>query len=143
MCREGLMADVAYCRFVPIPKISDERGSLSFLQPGPVLQFDIRRVYYLYDVPPGGERGAHGHRALRQLMIAVSGSLEVECDDGRHRKIFRLDSPDRGLYICPMIWRRLSNFRPGTVCMVLASDVYDEKDYFRNYGDFLAEALKE
>lgn len=134
------MGDVHACRLVTLPRMSDDRGSLVFIQPGPLLPFEIRRVYYLYDVPAGRERGAHGHRNLQQLMVAVAGSVEVECDDGRRRRSFRLESPDVGLYVSPMIWRNLSGFRPGTVCMVLASEPYDEDDYFRNYDDFLAAA---
>lgn len=136
------MSDVAQCRLVSLPRMSDGRGSLSFIQPGPILPFDIRRVYYLYDVPEGQVRGAHGHRHLEQLMVAVAGAVDVECDDGRQRRIFRLDSPDVGLYVCPMIWRNLIGFGAGTVCMVLASERYDEADYFRNYDDFLAAATQ-
>jgi hypothetical protein len=131
------MSDVANCRLVSLPRMSDGRGSLSFIQPGPILPFEIRRVYYLYDVKEGQSRGAHGHRRLEQLMVAVAGAVNVECDDGHQRKTFRLDSPDVGLYVCPMIWRNLTGFGPGTVCMVLASERYDEADYFRNYDDFL------
>lgn len=132
------MPDVANCHLVSLPRISDGRGSLSFIQPGPNLPFDIQRVYYLYEVGEGQARGAHGHRRLEQLMVAVAGAVDVECDDGRRRRTFRLDSPDVGLYVCPMIWRNLTGFRTGTVCMVLASELYDEADYFRNYDEFLA-----
>jgi hypothetical protein len=136
------MADVGRCRFVAIPRFSDDRGSLSFVQPGPSLPFDIQRVYYLYDIPPDRERGAHGHRKLQQLIVAVAGAVDVECDDGREKRTFRLDSPDKGLYVCPMIWRRLSGFSAGTVCLVLASEPYDESDYFRSYDDFLSVVLR-
>ena len=134
------MADVAECRLVQLPRLSDGRGSLSFVQPGPLLPFEIRRVYFIYDVPEGQVRGAHGHQKLQQLMVAVAGAVDVEVDDGRQRLTFRLDAPDVGLYVCPMIWRNLTSFQPGTVCMVLASEPYDEADYFRNYNDFLAAA---
>ena len=132
------MGDVSQCRLVRLPRLSDGRGSLSFVQPGTMLPFEIRRVYYLYDVPPGQVRGAHGHRKLEQLMVAVAGALEVECDDGHKTRTFRLDAPNVGLYVSPMIWRNLIGFQPGTVCVVLASAPYDEGDYFRNYNDFLA-----
>jgi dTDP-4-dehydrorhamnose 3,5-epimerase-like enzyme len=132
--------DVETCRLVKLPRLSDGRGSLSFVQPGPLLPFEIRRVYYLYDVPSNQTRGAHGHRRLQQLMVAVSGSLTVECDDGRARREFHLDAPDVGLYVTPMIWRNLTAFTEGTVCMVIASEPYDEGDYFRDYNDFLAAA---
>ncbi len=136
------MAEARRCRLVAIPKFSDDRGSLSFVQPGPSLPFEIRRVYYLYDIPPDRERGEHGHRKLQQLIIALAGAVDVECDDGREKRTFRLDSPDKGLYVCPMIWRRLSGFSAGTVCLVLASEPYDESDYFRDYDDFLSVALR-
>lgn len=134
------MGEVAACKLVRLPRLSDGRGSLSFVQPGPLLPFEIRRVYYLYDVPAGQLRGAHGHRKLQQLMVAVAGAVDVEVDDGRERRTFRLDAPDVGLYVSPMIWRNLTGFQPGTVCMVIASEPYDEADYFRNYDDFLAAA---
>jgi hypothetical protein len=136
------MGDVTTCRLVSLPRISDGRGSLGFIQPGPLLPFEIRRVYYLYDVPAGQERGAHGHRKLQQLMVAVAGAVDVECDDGRERRTFRLTSPDVGLYVTPMIWRNLTSFQPGTICLVVASEPYDEADYFRNYDDFLAAAAQ-
>lgn len=125
-----------------LPRFADERGSLSFVEPGPLLPFEIQRVYYLYDVPAGQARGAHGHRRLQQLIIAVSGAVDVECDDGSERRRFRLNSPNVGLYVCPMIWRNLTEFASGTVCVVLASEKYDEGDYFRDYDDFLAAAAE-
>ena len=137
------MSDVGDCRLLAIPKFIDDRGSLSFLQPGPLLPFDIRRIYYLYDIPPDRERGEHGHRKLQQLIIAVAGAVDIECDDGRNSRTFRLDAPDKGVYICPMIWRRLSKFSAGAVCLVLASEPYDESDYFRNYDEFLSAALRQ
>jgi len=134
------MADVSNCKLVRLPRLSDGRGSLSFVQPGPLLPFEIRRVYYLYEVPKGQFRGAHGHRKLEQLVVAVAGAVDVEVDDGQQRRTFRLDVPDVGLYVSPMIWRNLTGFQPGTVCLVIASEPYDEADYFRNYDDFLAAA---
>lgn len=136
------MADVADCRLIVLPRFQDGRGSLSFVEPGPLLPFEIRRVYYLYDVPPGQTRGAHGHRALQQMIVAVAGAVDVELDDGRQRRTFRLESPDVGLYVCPMIWRNLTGFVSGTVCMVLASERYTQDDYFRNYDDFLVAATR-
>lgn len=134
------MAEVASCRLVSLPRFGDSRGSLTFVEPGPSLPFEIRRVYYLYEVPAAQERGAHGHRRLEQMIIAAAGAFDVELDDGRTRRVFRLDSPDTGLYVCPMMWRRLSGFTTGAVCLVLASERYDEADYFRNYDDFLTAA---
>jgi dTDP-4-dehydrorhamnose 3,5-epimerase-like enzyme len=132
------MGDVSTCRLIDLPKFSDGRGSLSFIEP-PLLPFEIQRVYYLYDLPAGAVRGAHGHRRLEQLIVAVSGSLEVELDDGRARRVFTLTRPDQGLYVTPMMWRHLRHFSDGAVAMVLASLRFDEADYFRNYDDFLAE----
>ena len=125
------------CRLIDLPKFSDPRGSLSFAEGGRHMPFQIRRVYYLYDIPPEAERGAHGHRELEQLMIAMAGSVEVEVDDGQERRTFRLEDPAKPLYVCPMIWRDLRRFSPGTVVLVLASLVHDENDYFRDYQSFL------
>ena len=126
------------CRIIHLPKISDPRGSLTFVENRNQIPFEIRRVYYLYEVPEGYERGAHAHKELHQLIIAMSGSFDVLLDDGEKRKYFRLDRPSLGLYVCPMIWRELSNFSPGSVCLVLASNLYDENDYYRDYGEYLA-----
>jgi hypothetical protein len=135
------VSDVDKCRMIDLPHLKDDRGSLTFVEP-PLLPFEIRRVYYLYDMPATATRGAHGHRQLRQLMIAVAGSLDVERDDGRRTRMFQLSRPDHGLYIAPMIWRELTNFAAGTVCVVLASERYDESDYFRDYAGFLAAACE-
>jgi dTDP-4-dehydrorhamnose 3,5-epimerase-like enzyme len=129
------------CRIIQLPKIPDERGNLTFVEAGRHIPFDIKRVYYLYDVPGGATRAAHGHRALHQLMIAMSGSFDVTLDDGCEKRKFHLNRSYSGLYITPMMWRDLDNFSSGAVCMVLASDFYDEADYFRNYDDFLKAAL--
>jgi dTDP-4-dehydrorhamnose 3,5-epimerase-like enzyme len=131
------VSSVDECRIVNLPRHRDDRGSLTFVEP-PLIAFDIRRVYYLYDMPAAATRGAHGHRRLEQLMIAVSGSMDVEVDDGRAKRVFHLSSPDQGLYIAPMIWRALSRFAVGSVCVVLASERYDEADYYRDYAAFLA-----
>jgi dTDP-4-dehydrorhamnose 3,5-epimerase-like enzyme len=126
------------CHVVNLPKIQDPRGNLTFIEAGNHIPFDIKRVYYLYDVPGGSERGAHGHRALRQLIIAMSGSFDVVLDDGAHKKRFHMNRSYFGLYVSPMMWRDITNFSSGAVCMVLASEVYSEDDYFRNYDDFLS-----
>jgi len=126
------------CRLIQLPKISDPRGNLTFVEGGNHIPFDIERVYYLYDVPGGSDRGAHAHKALHQLIIAMSGSFDVVLDDGREKKRFHLNRSYYGLYVCPMMWRELDNFSSGSVCMVLASNMYDEDDYYRDYVEYLA-----
>jgi hypothetical protein len=124
------------CRIVDLPKISDPRGNLTFIEGRRHVPFDLQRVYYLYDVPGGSERGGHAHKALHQLIVAMSGSFDVVLDDGRAKQRFHLNRSYYGLYVCPMIWRELDNFSSGSVCMVLASNLYDEADYYRDYGEF-------
>lgn len=128
------------CRLIDLPRINDQRGNLTFIESGRHIEFDIQRVYYLYDVPGGSERGGHAHKGLRQLIIAMSGSFDVHLDDGKQKRTVHLNRSYVGLYVCPMIWRELDNFSSGSVCMVLASNRYDESDYFRNYDEFLRSA---
>ncbi len=128
------------CKIIEFPKISDLRGNLTFIEGMTHIPFDIKRVYYLYDIPGGEERAAHAHRSLHQVMIAISGSFTVTLDDGSDRRQLHLNRAFTGLYISPMIWRNLDNFSSGAVCLVLASDIYDEGDYFRNYRTFLSAA---
>ena len=130
------------CRVLEVPRFTDERGSLSVLESQRQVPFEIRRVYYLYDIPAGQARAAHGHRALQQIMIALSGSLEIQLDDGFDRRSFRMDRPDRALYIAPGMWRDLGSFSGGAVCLVLASEYFDEADYLRDYDEFLAFARR-
>lgn len=125
------------CKIVDLPKITDPRGNLTFIEGGDHIPFDIQRVYYLYDVPGGAERGGHAHKGLHQLIVAMSGSFDVVLDDGKNKKRVHLARSYYGLYVCPMIWRELDNFSSGSVCMVLASNKYDEADYYRNYNDFM------
>jgi len=131
------------CKIIELPKISDPRGNLTFVEGGNHIPFDIKRVYYLYDVPGGAERGAHGHKDLRQLIIAMSGSFDVVLDDGKEKKSFHMNRSYYGLYVCPMMWRDITNVSSGAVCMVLASDCYDEVDYFRDYDAFVKAAENE
>jgi dTDP-4-dehydrorhamnose 3,5-epimerase-like enzyme len=123
--------------FIDLPVISDPRGNLSFAESGRHLPFQIQRVYYLYDVPSGSVRAGHAHKALHQLLIAVSGSFDVRLHDGVRDEVVTLNRPSRGLHIGPMLWRELENFSSGAVCVVLASTVYDEGDYIRDFQDFL------
>jgi dTDP-4-dehydrorhamnose 3,5-epimerase-like enzyme len=124
-------------KLIELPRINDHRGNLTFIESGRHIPFEIKRTYYLYDVPGGATRAGHGHKALHQLMIAMSGSFDITLDDGFEKKVISLNRSYNGLYIPPMMWRDLDNFSSGAVCMVLASAFYDEGDYFRNYDDFL------
>jgi len=130
------------CQIFDLPRINDPRGNLTFVEGNRHIPFDIRRVYYLYDVPGGAERGGHAHKALHQLIIAMSGSFDIHLDDGYAKKTIHMNRSYNGLYVCPMIWREIDNFSSGAVCMVLASDYYDEQDYYRDYDTFLSDAKK-
>ena len=125
------------CKQISLPKISDPRGNLSFIEGGQHIPFDIKRVYYLYDVPGGSDRGSHAHKSLHQFIVAMSGSFDVVLDDGKQKRRFHLNRSYYGLYVCPMMWRDLDNFSSGAACMVLASTHYDAKDYIRDYSQFL------
>lgn len=116
---------------------SDRRGNLSVIENGSSFPFDVKRVYYLYDVPGGESRGSHAHRDLEQLIVAASGSFKVTLDDGIYKRTFFLNRPYQGLYVKPGMWRDLEDFSSGAVCMVLASDVYRAEDYIRSYDDFI------
>lgn len=118
---------------------SDRKGNLSVVENHLTVPFDVKRTYYLYDVPGGESRGGHAHRDLSQLIIAASGSFTVTLDDGEVKRTFLLNRPYQGLYIVPGIWRTLDDFSSGAVCLVLASDVYTEADYIRNYDEFIKE----
>ncbi len=128
------------CKKIELPKISDPRGNLTFIESGRHVPFEIKRVYYLYDVPGGATRAGHSHKSLEQFMIAMSGSFDVELDDGHARKKYHLNRSNYGLYIPRMIWRKIDNFSSGSVCMVLASELFDERDYYRDYQEFLRAA---
>jgi WxcM-like, C-terminal len=128
---------LADCRIIDLPKISDPRGNLTFIEGQQHVPFDVARVYYLYDVPGGAERGGHAHKDLQQLIIAMSGSFDVVLDEGGEKKRFHLNRSYFGLFITRMIWRELDNFSSGAVCLVLASNRYSETDYYRNYDDYL------
>lgn len=130
------MKGIQSCSLIELPHIQDGRGSLSFVESNTHIPFDIARIYYLYGVPDNKVRGAHAHKQLQQLIVPISGSFDIELDDGTSKKTFHLDRPDQGLYICPMIWRDLSNFSNDAICLVLASEKYDESDYIRDYKDF-------
>ncbi len=124
------------CKIVNFPKITDYRGNLSFIEENKQVPFKIRRVYYLYDVPSGASRGGHAHKALHQVVIALSGSFDVILDDGYRRRSFFLNRPHYGIYIPPKVWRELENFSSNSVALSLVSQVYDESDYVRDYDAF-------
>lgn len=136
MITDFKQSTVSECRIVDIRKYSDSRGYLSVIENGIDIPFDIKRIYYLYMVPEAA-RGAHAHKELQQFMVATSGSLNVTLDDGTNKKTFVLDRPWKGLLVVPGLWRTLDNFSGGTVCMVLASEKYEEEDYIRDYDEFL------
>jgi len=123
--------------FIDIPKVKDARGNLAIIEKD-VLPYDVKRVYYLYDVPSDAYRGGHAHKKLFQFLIPLSGSFDVILKDGNTTKIVTLNKPNKGLLIVPGIWRELENFSSGSVCLVLASEVYDESDYIRDYDEFLS-----
>jgi len=126
------------CKIVDLPVIASYRqGSITVIYNNVHIPFDIQRVYYLYDVPAGSERGGHAHKELQQLIVAASGSFDVIINDGKDKKIFSLNRPSYGLYVPPMMWRELKNFSGGAICLVLSSLLYDENDYYRNYDEYV------
>lgn len=128
---------LAQCKLIDLPKIADPRGNLTFIEGMRHVPFDIQRVYYIYDVPGGAERGGHAHRELHEFIIAISGSFDVILDDGHGKQRFHLNRSYYGLYVCPMVWRELDNFSSGSVGLVLASSRFDVTDYYRDYALFL------
>lgn len=128
------------CALITLPRVAARQGSITAVEGGRTIPFPIARAYYLYDVPGGESRGGHAHRTLSQLLVCVMGACEVTIDDGQARKTVRLDRAYRGLLIKPMIWRELDNFSSGAICLALASETYDERDYIRGYDEFLREA---
>ena len=128
------------CRIIELPKIADPRGNLSVIEGGRHIPFEIRRVFYLYDVPGGESRAGHALKNTEQFIIAASGSFDVILDDGKERRTFALNRSWKGIYVPSMIWRELTNFSSAGVCLVLASAYYDENEYYRDYQEFLRAA---
>lgn len=126
-------------QILDFPKLSDSRGDLSFIEHPRHIPFEIKRIFYLYNISDKESRGNHAHKQLEQIFIPVFGAFEALVDNGSIKKTFQLDKPWQGLYIPPMIWTELNDFSPSTVCLVLASDTYKEEDYHRNYQDFIAD----
>jgi hypothetical protein len=130
------------CRNIELPKIADPRGNLTFIEGERHIPFDIKRIFYLYDVPGGAWRAGHALKSCHQFVIAASGSFDVILDDGVQRQRYHLNRSYHGLYLPPLIWREIDNFSSGSVCLVLASERYSEHDYFRNYEDFISNVKK-
>lgn len=127
---------IELCRLIDLPRVPEARGNLTFIESGRHVPFDIKRVYYLYDVPGGASRAGHAHKNLQQVLVAMSGSFDVLLDDGHEKKKIHLNRSYFGLYIPSMVWREIDNFSSGAVCLALASEFYDESDYFRTYATF-------
>ena len=125
------------CIIYNFPKIIEPRGNLSFIESDKHIPFSIKRVFYVYDIPSGANRGAHAHKTLMEMIVCVSGEVEVSLDDGKNKKLVKLNRPWLGLFIPPMTWISTGNFNPGTVYIVLASDYFSESDYYRDYELFL------
>lgn len=125
------------CGILKLPKIHNRAGNITSLENNINLPFEVKRIYYLYDIPGGEDRGGHAHKELQQYIVAVSGAFDILIDDGTNKKIIHLDRPDIALYIEHGIWRELMNFSSGAVCLVLASHKYDELDYIREYSSYL------
>lgn len=130
------------CKLIEFPKITDSRGALSVVESNIHIPFLIQRIFHLFEMPGGTSRAGHAHKELQQLLIAMSGSFDVHLTDGNTKMTYHLNKPNIGLYIPPMIWGELNNFSSGAVCVVLASDIYREEDYFRNYQEFLKASEK-
>jgi hypothetical protein len=132
------------CRLIELPKIADPRGNLTFIEGRRHIPFEIKRVFYLYDVPGGAQRAGHALKVCHQFLIAMSGSFDVILDDGIGKQRCHLNRSYQGIYIPPLIWREIDNFSSGAVCMAVASELYDETDYYREYNDFVraAETLR-
>jgi len=126
------------CTLIELPKIHDPRGNLTFVESERNVPFEIKRVFYIYDVPTGNDRGAHAHRTLHQFLICLAGSFDVTLDDGNSQDTVHLNRPWKGLHIPPMIWAAEINFDPGSICLVLTSDYFDESDYYRDYDQFIS-----
>ena len=125
------------CHIIELPKIADPRGNLTFIEENKHIPYEIKRVFFLYDVPGGESRAGHALKTCNQLLIAASGSFNVTLDDGTEKKVFHLNRSYYGLHISPLIWREIDNFSSGSVCMVLASEFYSETDYLREYDEFV------
>lgn len=132
-----MKSSVYDCSVIPLSKIHNRAGNITIIEGEANIPFPVKRIYYLYDIPGGEDRGGHAHKELNQLIVAASGSFDVLLDDGQNKKIVTLNRPDYGLIVIPGIWRQLFEFSSGAICLVLASHKYEVTDYIRNYNDFL------
>jgi hypothetical protein len=132
-----MKSSVDDCKLLSLSRIENEFGSIAIVEGGKLVPFNVKRIYYLYDIPAGKSRGGHGHKELFQLLVAASGSFNVELFDGVEKRVFFLNRPDVGLLLMPGIWRELTNFASGSICLVLASEVYIESDYLYDINSFL------
>lgn len=137
-----MRTNVFDCTLIPFPQVGDRKGHITAINNSQEIPFDVKRVFYLYDIPGGESRGAHAHKECHQLIIAASGSFEVLIDDGIAKRVITLNRPNVGLHVPPNIWASEINFSSGSICLVLATHQYDEQDYIRNYEDFLNYRLK-
>ncbi|MEN3325784.1 MAG: hypothetical protein V7638_591 [Acidobacteriota bacterium] len=126
------------CSLIDLPRVNDPRGNLTFIEGGHHIPFQLKRVFYLYDVPGGALRAGHALKQCQQFIIAASGSFDVVLDDGFEKKRYQLNRSYYGLYVPPLVWREIDNFSSNSICVVLASELFDEADYYREYDDFLA-----
>lgn len=133
-----VQSSIYNCCVIELDKVHSRSGNLTIIEDSIDIPFDVKRLYYLYDVPGGAERGGHAHKGLQQLIVAASGCFDVVLDDGKNRKVVELNRPYYGLYIVPGIWRELINFSSGAICLVLASEKYDVEDYIRDYDEFIS-----
>jgi hypothetical protein len=134
--KEAYLSKVSDVILIELPKICSEKGNISVVENNKIIPFDVNRIYYLYDIPAGSDRGGHAHKELRQLIIAASGSFKIILDDGLNKREVTLNNPNKGLLLPPGLWRELIDFSSGSICLVLASHKYDENDYIRDYESF-------
>jgi len=125
------------CHLIDIPEIQDDRGTLSFIESNKNIPFEIKNVFYIYDIKRNKTRGNHAHKSLHEFLICISGSCEISLDDGINKKTITLDKPSSGIHLVPYVWTIISPLSNNTICLVLASDYYDDSDYIRNYNEFL------